>query len=103
MTSSSTFKVNGVSNTIFLGAALDGTSLGTGGKMCMGAKEVTPPDSCEGDEFLEASTGKCLKCSTACSACTGPSVFDCTGDCKLGEKDSRGACSISAVQVISSG
>eukprot|EP00930_Biecheleria_cincta_P015590 TRINITY_DN12949_c0_g1_i1.p1 TRINITY_DN12949_c0_g1~~TRINITY_DN12949_c0_g1_i1.p1 ORF type:complete len:529 (-),score=61.69 TRINITY_DN12949_c0_g1_i1:208-1734(-) len=51
-------------------------------------------------QFLEESTGRCLPCDAACSACTGPSPFDCTGACVFGQRDVRGACPISAEQRI---
>jgi len=92
------FTVDGVTNRIYLGAAADGTVLSDASKICVDAQLVTPDSSCGTGEFLEASIGKCLSCDPACSACTGPSNFDCIGDCVHGQ-DSRGACAISADQV----
>eukprot|EP00931_Biecheleriopsis_adriatica_P053105 TRINITY_DN31029_c0_g1_i3.p1 TRINITY_DN31029_c0_g1~~TRINITY_DN31029_c0_g1_i3.p1 ORF type:complete len:844 (+),score=140.85 TRINITY_DN31029_c0_g1_i3:270-2534(+) len=99
-TSSTSFtSANGEVNTIYLGAAYDGTVLN--GKMCMSAALTTllQESDCKSEEFFEVSVGRCLACSSACSACTGPSNFDCTGACVHGNKDARGACPISAEQV----
>merc|ERR1711865_1359092 len=102
-TSSSTFTVNGVSSTIYLGAALDGTVLGDAEKICLEANAVSLESSCGSGEFLAISVGRCLVCDMACAECTGPTSFDCEGSCVHGEKDSRGACPISADQVSFAG
>eukprot|EP00928_Gymnodinium_smaydae_P032936 TRINITY_DN23736_c0_g5_i1.p1 TRINITY_DN23736_c0_g5~~TRINITY_DN23736_c0_g5_i1.p1 ORF type:complete len:952 (+),score=115.04 TRINITY_DN23736_c0_g5_i1:61-2916(+) len=98
-TESSTFTIDGKSNTIHLGAALDGSVLSDSSKVCRDAEAVTPDASCSAGYFLEDSIGRCLKCDASCKACSGPTNFDCTGSCQYGAKDVRGACPISADQV----
>lgn len=83
-----------------MGAALDGTVLSDSSKVCVAAESVSPASSCATGSFLEASVGRCLTCDSACTACTGPSNFDCSGNCRYGQ-DARGACAISAEQVAS--
>lgn len=78
---------------------MDGTVLLDPTKLCLNSALVTPPSSCSSGEFLEISVGRCLKCDTSCTACAGPTNFDCTGSCKFGAKDTRGACAISYDQV----
>eukprot|EP00929_Paragymnodinium_shiwhaense_P002454 TRINITY_DN10270_c0_g5_i1.p1 TRINITY_DN10270_c0_g5~~TRINITY_DN10270_c0_g5_i1.p1 ORF type:complete len:1155 (+),score=175.60 TRINITY_DN10270_c0_g5_i1:43-3507(+) len=98
-TSTSTFTINGVSKTITIGAPLEGTQLEADDKYCDDAEAVTAQTTCAAGQFLEASIGKCLACDSACTACTGPSQFDCTGACKHGTADARKACPISPEQV----
>eukprot|EP00930_Biecheleria_cincta_P096753 TRINITY_DN8854_c0_g2_i1.p1 TRINITY_DN8854_c0_g2~~TRINITY_DN8854_c0_g2_i1.p1 ORF type:complete len:1114 (-),score=144.64 TRINITY_DN8854_c0_g2_i1:210-3050(-) len=86
------------SNTIYLGATEDGTVLQNSGQMCIRAEATTPASSCSSHEYLEISTGRCVMCDSACSACTGPSPYDCVGACAKGLKDSRGSCPLSAAQ-----
>eukprot|EP00929_Paragymnodinium_shiwhaense_P002450 TRINITY_DN10270_c0_g2_i1.p1 TRINITY_DN10270_c0_g2~~TRINITY_DN10270_c0_g2_i1.p1 ORF type:complete len:1288 (+),score=231.96 TRINITY_DN10270_c0_g2_i1:74-3937(+) len=98
-TATSTFTINGVSTTITIGAPVEGTKLAEAGKYCDDAEAVTAATACSAGAFFEASIGKCLPCDSACTACSGPSQFDCTGSCKHGTADSRGACPISEDQV----
>lgn len=86
------------SNTIYLGAAEDGTMLQNNSKVCIRAVDVAMETSCGPQEFLEASIGRCLGCDNACSTCVGPSLFDCVGACAYGDRDSRGACPLSLEQ-----
>jgi len=95
--SSTSFTVNGETNTIYLSGALDGTVLADSSQICLGSESVTPDSSCSSGEFLEISVGRCLPCDTGCFECVGPSNFDCTGDCRYAA-DTRGACAISAEQ-----
>jgi len=96
--SSSTFTdADRNSNTIYLAAALDGTMLNDRTKVCVGAAPVTPAAQCSSGEYLAQAVGRCLACSTGCTACSGPTQFDCTGGCKYAQ-DSRGACATSAEQ-----
>jgi len=101
-TASSTFTVNGVSNTIYLGGALDGTMLQDSSKLCSEAALTTPAASCSSTQYLEESVGKCMPCAVACTACNGPTIHDCVA-CAFGEKDNRGACPVSTDQVVFSG
>jgi len=92
---------DGVKNTIYLGAADDGSVLSDTSKICLGSTLVTPASSCGAGEFLEVAVGRCLACDSSCTECTGPTNFDCTGACKYGQ-DSRGACAIDSEQVTMS-
>lgn len=106
LTSWSTFTVTTIdgttTNKIYLGAVEDGTVLQNSGQMCIRAEETTPANSCSSREYLEVSTGHCVRCNAACSACTGPSPFDCVDACAYGPKDSRGSCPFSSEQLASS-
>eukprot|EP00930_Biecheleria_cincta_P046300 TRINITY_DN3192_c0_g1_i6.p1 TRINITY_DN3192_c0_g1~~TRINITY_DN3192_c0_g1_i6.p1 ORF type:complete len:1041 (+),score=103.50 TRINITY_DN3192_c0_g1_i6:366-3125(+) len=97
-TSSSTFTVNGQSSTIYLSAPMEGSILSNNSTLCRGSEAVTPNSSCTAGYFLVTSIGKCLACDMSCNTCTGPTNFDCTGACRFGSRDSRGACAISAAQ-----
>jgi len=91
-TARSTFTVNGVSKSIFLGAAVDGTYLN--GSLCIGAESTTPllAASCSSLAYYEASVRRCLLCSSACDECNGPTNLDCTNCANGASKDARGAC-----------
>jgi len=97
--SSHSFTVDGVTNTITLSSPADGTVLSDATKMCTGAVEVTPAASCSAGEVLDISVGLCLPCDSSCTTCSGPTNFDCDGNCKFGARDRRGACAISSDQV----
>merc|ERR1719203_86614 len=86
---SRTFTVNGVSNTIYLGAVMDGTVLAESSQICMNAALATPAGTCSAGSYLEVSVGQCLRCDAACSSCSGPTNFDCISGCKYGEPDAR--------------
>jgi len=97
--SSSTFEANGVSNTIWLRSALDGTVLEDTGRICKGGLIAIPDSTCASVTFLEISVGQCIACDVSCIACSGPTHLDCSGQCAFGERDSRGACPSSTDQV----
>eukprot|EP00930_Biecheleria_cincta_P081932 TRINITY_DN7144_c0_g1_i2.p1 TRINITY_DN7144_c0_g1~~TRINITY_DN7144_c0_g1_i2.p1 ORF type:complete len:1087 (+),score=126.63 TRINITY_DN7144_c0_g1_i2:455-3262(+) len=89
-----------ITNTIYLGATVDGTVLQDENQVCIRSAAVARESSCSSNQYLEASVGRCLQCDSACSACTGPTPFDCVGACAHGYRDSRGACPISAEQAF---
>ena len=74
-------------------APVPGTVLSISTAICNGAE--TPSEratSWSAGKYLATSAGVCLDCDSACSACNGPSHFDCKGACKYGHRDKRGAC-----------
>jgi len=89
---------DGNSNTIVTGGASDGTILSDTTKICVSGIGTTPKASCSDGYFLSVAVGRCVACSSGCTACSGPTAFDCEGDCKYGQ-DTRGACAISEDQV----
>ncbi|CAE7737693.1 ADAM33 [Symbiodinium pilosum] len=93
-TSKSTFTVNGVSKSIYLGAAVDGSRLMD--SICIQAEATSPVTaaSCSSEAYFEASIGRCLLCSSACLSCAGPTNLDCTSCAGGASKDSRGACPV---------
>ncbi|CAD7965048.1 unnamed protein product [Amoebophrya sp. A120] len=107
LTTSTSFTVDGVTNTIYLGGPLTGTQLVngktnedsavtvSGTKLCIRQQYFTPKTAsdCATGTYLETSIGDCVNCDSACTACSGPTAFECVGACKGdAPKDTRGAC-----------
>mmetsp|Transcript_12568 Transcript_12568/g.28401 ORF Transcript_12568/g.28401 Transcript_12568/m.28401 type:complete len:1248 (-) Transcript_12568:71-3814(-) len=84
---------------IYTSGASEGAVLGDQSKMCLSSEATTPQAAadCADAEFFERSVGVCLPCNPGCSACTGPSAYDCVGDCTYGS-DSLGRCALSEDQ-----
>lgn len=108
LTSSESFTINGETTTIYLGGTLTGTQIVNGKsnedssvvvagtRLCIRQQYYEPKTSalgCSAGNYFEPSIADCVKCDASCVACSGPSQFDCTGNC-IGNapRDSRGAC-----------
>jgi len=98
-TSYSDMTVGETTRRIYLKGPMDGAVLSDPAAICINAESVKANTTCASGTYLATAVGLCVPCDSSCVDCTGPSNFDCFGECKYGQ-DSRGACAITAEQVL---